>query len=270
MIRDFFQGKWLGHPLHPLLVHLPIGFFFLSFVFDVLSYATDLPEAVPAAFFTIVLGVIFALIASLPGFVDYSDIRRDAPAKKKARLHMILNLVVVALYGASALLRFRDLDSVGTPLLPLILALMAIVLLSYSGYVGGELVYDEGVGVGRHRRKCALPDETIVKPGLPGEFVAVAEARSLKSGQTLLAEIRGTVVAVANIDGSFYAFQEFCSHRYGPLSEGTFENGQVICPWHNSCFDVRTGEVKSGPAKVPIKVFAVRVRDGQIEVQAER
>lgn len=268
-MRNFLQGKWLGHPLHPLLVHLPIGFFFLSFIFDVSGFLIRNPVLVPGAFYTMALGVVTALMAALPGFVDYSDIRRDAPAKKKARLHMVLNLVTVAVYLVSLWLRYPELDAEATPFLPFLLALVAIAVLSYSGYIGGEMVYDEGVAVGRHRRECALPDETIVLPGLPGEFVAVADADALDQGQTLRAEINGTVIAIANIAGAFYAFQEFCTHRYGPLSEGSFQDGHVTCPWHNSCFDVRTGKVARGPAKVDLKVFAVRVRDGKIEVQAQ-
>jgi nitrite reductase/ring-hydroxylating ferredoxin subunit/uncharacterized membrane protein len=268
-MRNFLQGKWLGHPLHPLLVHLPIGFFFLSLILDILSYVTALPALVPGAFYAIGLGIVLAFVASIPGLADYSDIRRDAPAKKKARLHMVLNFAAVAAYLLSLLLRYPVLDSDAPPIAAFAAALVGVGLLSYSGYVGGELVYDEGVGVGRHRRDCPLPDETIVLPGLPGEFVAVAEAASLKPGHTLRAEINKTVVAVANLDGTFYAFQEFCTHRYAPLSEGTFAGKQVICPWHGSCFDMRTGEVKEGPAKVPLKVFAVRVREGKIEVQAE-
>jgi nitrite reductase/ring-hydroxylating ferredoxin subunit len=57
------------------------------------------------------------------------------------------------------------------------------------------------------------------------------------------------VLAVVKLDGVFYAFQEFCTHRFGPLSEGSFDGFDVQCPWHNSCFDVRTGKVTNGPAQ---------------------
>lgn len=268
-MRNFFEGKWLGHPLHPLLVHLPIGLFVLSFIFDLLGYLTDLTVAVPGAFYTMALGILTALLAAVPGLVDFSDIRRDAPAKKKARLHMVLNLLAVGLYAASAVLRYPEVEADAPPVAAFLLSLAAIAILSYSGYIGGELVYDEGVGVGRHRRECALPNQTITRPGLPGEFVAVADAEALQLGQTLRTEINGTVIAVANVGGELFAFQEFCTHRYGPLSEGAFRDHHVVCPWHNSCFDLRTGAVAEGPAKVNLRVFAVRVKNGRIEVQAE-
>ena len=73
-------------------------------------------------------------------------------------------------------------------------------------------------------------------------------------------------MTIARVDGALHAFQEYCTHRYGPLSEGTFENGSVVCPWHRSCFSVRTGEVTKNPAKVALRTFNVEVRDGQIAV----
>ncbi len=255
--------------MHTLLVHLPVGFFLLSFLFDLGSYVTDWPEMTRAAYATMAAGIVSALVAALPGFADFASIRRDAPARKKARLHMVLNLVAVAVYAGSLYLRHGRLEEAATPLGAFGLAVVGIGLLSYSGYLGGELVYNEGVGVGRHRRKCPMPGETIRRRALPGEFVEVAEVEALPEGRTVRVAINETVVAVANVDGEMRAFQDFCSHRYGPLSEGTFHDGKVKCPWHNSCFDLRSGEVTEGPAKVPIKVFPVRIRNGKIEVQAE-
>ena len=59
---------------------------------------------------------------------------------------------------------------------------------------------------------------------------------------------------------------EHYAHRYGPLSEGSFQGYNVQCPWHNSCFDVRNGKVTQGPAKVDLKTFKVETRDGKIGV----
>src|SRR5687767_4557324 len=97
MMKRFLQGRVIGHPLHPILVHLPIGLFVLSLIFDVIALTRDGAYAEPA-FYTMALGVLTALVAAAPGFADYSDIRRDAPARKIATRHMILNLSAVALY----------------------------------------------------------------------------------------------------------------------------------------------------------------------------
>jgi nitrite reductase/ring-hydroxylating ferredoxin subunit len=64
-----------------------------------------------------------------------------------------------------------------------------------------------------------------------------------------------------------YAFQEFCTHRYGPLSEGKLQDRQVICPWHRSCFDIRTGRVLEGPAKVDLKTYSATIRGGKIFIK---
>jgi nitrite reductase/ring-hydroxylating ferredoxin subunit len=140
-------------------------------------------------------------------------------------------------------------------------------LLGLSGNLGGRLVYEDGLGVGRHRRATASPERTyVLASSAPGAYVPVAYAHSLTPGETLRVEIDGTVLVVANVGGQFYAFQEFCTHRYGPLSEGRLQAAQVECPWHRSCFDVRTGKVTRGPATVDLRTFPVAVVDGVVKV----
>jgi len=70
-------------------------------------------------------------------------------------------------------------------------------------------------------------------------------------------------VTVFNVDGRFCATQAACPHRQGPLNEGTLDGSTVTCPWHGSQFDVCTGAVLRGPAKDPIKTYAVTV-DGEV------
>jgi 3-phenylpropionate/trans-cinnamate dioxygenase ferredoxin subunit len=123
------------------------------------------------------------------------------------------------------------------------------------------MVYDDGIGVGRHRRtRGRTPRETIVTDGTIRESL-------LGDGDSLRLDINDTIVTVAKVDGQIYAFQEFCTHRFGPLSEGTFEGSAVKCPWHGSCFDMRTGKVTEGPAKTDIRAFEVEVRDGQVRIR---
>jgi 3-phenylpropionate/trans-cinnamate dioxygenase ferredoxin component len=70
-------------------------------------------------------------------------------------------------------------------------------------------------------------------------------------------------VAVFNINGSFCATQAKCTHRQGPLNEGTLDGSTVTCPWHGSQFDVCTGAVLQGPAKEPLKTYRVTV-EGEV------
>ena len=264
MLKDVLQGKPLRYPLHTFLVHFPIGLFVLSLVLDVGSHVFRSPALVAGAFYTMLTGLVFALLAAVPGFVDYSEIRRDDKAKRIATFHMVLNLIAVALYGLNIGLRIGT-HPASTPALPFAISGLCIVILSVSGYLGGSLVYDHGIGVGRHRRRAATPRKTIHlapdrKPNAPEpEFVAVPGAPALRDGETLRLELDGQIIVLARTHGEFYAFQEFCTHRFGPLSEGSFTDGEVQCPWHRSCFNVRTGSVVNGPAKEPLKTWPVRL-----------
>ncbi len=275
MLKDFLEGKPLRHPLHPMLVHFPIGLFLLSLLLDLASLAfPSIPNLVRDSFYAMLLGVITALVAAVPGFVDYTDIRSDHPAKRTATAHLTLNLIVVALYGINLGVRSSLLLDPKIRPVPLILSLIGIALLSVSGYLGGRLVYDEGIGVGRHKRRTATPESTLYlstanQIGTQNQqgnvvFVPVPAAEHLGDKETLRAEIDGQIMTIVKIDNQFYAFQEFCTHRFGPLSEGSFLGFNVQCPWHNSCFDVRTGKVTQGPAKVDLKSFKVETRDGKI------
>jgi uncharacterized membrane protein/nitrite reductase/ring-hydroxylating ferredoxin subunit len=269
MLGDTLQGKPLRHPLHPLLVHFPVGFFTLTLVLDLISHAFEGQGFVRAAFYALVAGLIGALVAAIPGFVDFSAIRGDHPARRTATTHMILNLIMVGTYAASLGLRWQYLDAPSTPVLPLLVSAGGFVILSISGYLGGRLVYEDGISIGRHRRKTRMPQETIgiaAPPARDGElrYVPLARTSEIQPGETLRAEIDGAVICIVRIDTRFYAFQEFCTHRFGPLSEGCLHGTEIECPWHRSRFDVRTGKVLRGPARVDLKTWPVEIRDGKI------
>src|SRR5207248_10796062 len=279
MLKDFLEGKPLRHPLHPMLVHFPIGLFLLSLLLDLASLALpSAPDLVRDSFYAMLLGVITALVAAVPGFVDYTDIRSDHPAKRTATTHLTLNLIVVALYGINLGVRSSSLVDPKISFGPLILSLVGVGLLSVSGYLGGRLVYDAGISVGRHKRRTPTPESTLhlfmanlaLNENSDVIFVPIPEADRLGERETLRVEIHGQVITIAKIDKNFYAFQEFCTHRFGPLSEGDLQGFNVQCPWHNSCFDVRTGKVTQGPAKVDLKSFKVETRDGKICVGVRR
>jgi len=275
ILKDFLEGKPLGHPIHPMLVHFPIGFFVLSFLLDITTFV--FPKAsnlVLASFWAMLLGLVTAMLAALPGFADYSDIRRDHPGKRTATTHMTLNLMAVVVYAINLALRFSADVSLRVHFFPFLLSLAGVTLLFISGYLGGRLVYDDGIGVGRHKRHLPPPRDTIyLVPPIPGAdavFVPVMAAQQLRERETLRVEIDGQVMTMAKVDNQIFAFQEFCTHRFGPLSEGKFEGFNVQCPWHNSCFDVRTGEVTNGPAKINLKTFKVEVRESKVGILLSR
>jgi nitrite reductase/ring-hydroxylating ferredoxin subunit len=80
-------------------------------------------------------------------------------------------------------------------------------------------------------------------------------------------------VAVFNVDGQgFCATQSRCTHKGGPLDEGTLEGSTVTCPWHGTQYNVCTGAVLRGPAKDPVKTYKVTVDGevGRVDVQQEQ
>jgi nitrite reductase/ring-hydroxylating ferredoxin subunit len=85
----------------------------------------------------------------------------------------------------------------------------------------------------------------------------------IRPGQVGLVRVEGERVAVYNVDGTFYAMHNACTHAGAPLNEGELDRNQVICPWHGSCFDVASGAVTCGPATKPVKTYRV-VMDGEI------
>jgi nitrite reductase/ring-hydroxylating ferredoxin subunit/uncharacterized membrane protein len=267
VIKDLLQGKHFGYPLHPMVVHFPIALFILTLLIDASALFFNAGNAlVRAGCYTLIGGTVMALIAVTAGLVDYFDIRRDHPAKKTATLHMLLNFTVTGIAIGNVLLRSRSLDADSLSILAFLLSLAAVAIVMVSGYLGGKMVYEDGIAVGRHRRNTQTPRITIEAASKDGS-ARVASVDQLSEGQTLRAEVDGYVMTIVRLNGNYYAFQEFCTHRYGPLSEGEFVEHEVMCPWHRSCFDVRTGAVTQGPAKEPLKTFEVDVRDGEIYVR---
>jgi nitrite reductase/ring-hydroxylating ferredoxin subunit len=97
-------------------------------------------------------------------------------------------------------------------------------------------------------------------------FVKVAKASGVPAGVVLGYEVDGRKVAVVNLGGKFFAFDNHCSHRGAELSKGLLEGNVVVCPLHGSQFDVATGQKIYGPASGPIKTFPVKVEGDDILV----
>ena len=101
------------------------------------------------------------------------------------------------------------------------------------------------------------------------EFTTVTRVEELTPGQVEVFEVGDEFVAVANVDGVFYAFADVCTHDDGPLVEGELEGCVVTCPRHGARFDVSTGKALSMPAIAPLPTFEVRVVNGEVQVRVE-
>ena len=95
----------------------------------------------------------------------------------------------------------------------------------------------------------------------------VADIDDVKDGEIKAFDVDGRRIAVANAGGEFFAFDDTCTHKGCPLSDGELDSGAVVCPCHGSMFDVRTGEVKSPPAAEPIGVYPVQVDGRSIKLE---
>lgn len=154
-MKDFLQGKWLKHPLHPILVHLPTGLWPAALVFDLIARFGGGGNAfAQASFYAILLGLISAAAAIPAGLADWWDIKPDKPARKLGLYHMALNLTITAIQIVSLILRLGTLSiAVTVGRLPLALSALATALLFMSGYLGGLMVYDQGISIARLSKK---------------------------------------------------------------------------------------------------------------------
>jgi uncharacterized membrane protein len=140
-----------GHPFHPILVTIPIGAWTAAIVFDIVALTKDAPEPfVEGAIWLVGIGVIGALIAACFGLMDLSTLAPGTQARKTALTHMTINLVVVVLFVVSWIVRVgADRDRLSV--VGFVLAIVAILMLLVSGYLGGKLAYRYGVRVADER-----------------------------------------------------------------------------------------------------------------------
>ena len=98
-------------------------------------------------------------------------------------------------------------------------------------------------------------------------FVKVATTDELEDQQAKLVEVDGQKISLFRVDGTFYALSDTCTHRGGPLSEGTVEEAEVTCPWHGARFDIKSGAVLGPPAGREVRSYPVRVSGADVEIE---
>ena len=142
------------HPIHPMLIVFPIALWIASLVCDIIYHVGShnlFWKA--AAFYSMAGGIIGALLAAVPGFIDYLSLT-DSRVKKIATTHLALNLIVVVLFIFNLGLRFNA--SPGTEVFEFVLTIIALAILAGSGWLGGTLVYEHRIGV------STPPEERVI------------------------------------------------------------------------------------------------------------
>jgi NAD(P)H-dependent nitrite reductase small subunit len=98
-------------------------------------------------------------------------------------------------------------------------------------------------------------------------FVKVATKKELSEGSSKLVEVGGKRIALFKVGDNFYAIDDVCTHKGGPLHEGTLYGEKVECPWHRGRFNLNSGEAVNPPARQPVVTYKVRTDDENIEIE---
>lgn len=144
------------HPIHPMLIPFPIALWIFSFACDVI-YAMGWGGGLwkDMAFYTMAGGMLGALAAAVPGYIDYRSLT-DPEATTIGRWHMLTNLSIVVLFAVNLSLRMWSEPGA---ILPVLLSLIGLAMLGVSGWLGGELVYVHRVAVEPEPRAATAPKE---------------------------------------------------------------------------------------------------------------
>jgi nitrite reductase/ring-hydroxylating ferredoxin subunit len=176
------------------------------------------------------------------------------PERRIGSFHAVANAIALGLQSASWWTRRSGSRRRGAAL-----SIAAFATTGVAGWLGGHLAHALGVGV-----------DTTVFQHLPGDWTDTVDASDVGDG-LVRHDVDGVPIVMFRDDGRIVALADRCTHRGGPLHEGTLDNGCVTCPWHGSVFDA-DGNVRSGPATRPQPRLDVRIVDGRVQVrmQSER
>ncbi len=253
-----------GHPIHPMLIPFPIAFLAGGTAFDFLGILLDRPTFTLVGYYLVIAGVGTALLAAIPGFIDYFfTVPPGSSGKARATRHMIANLVMVALFATAWLLRAGATPPPST--LTLLLEGAGVLLLGYAGWQGGTLVSRNLISVDHRYAAAGRWNEATITPA-PGEPLVVAASDELEVDQMKLLHINGRRIVLGRTADGYVAFDDACTHRGGSLAGGVLICGTVQCLWHGSQFDVATGKATRGPAKKAIGTYPVEVEGKEVRL----
>jgi uncharacterized membrane protein len=155
-----------GHPVHPMLIPFPLALWTTSFLVDILFYFHRGGTLPIIAKFMLAAGCIGAVVAAVPGLVDWLAIKHPE-TKRVANWHARLNVIALLIFAASLYLRMKSGGAamVGYGLkIPFLLSLLGVILISISGWLGGKLSFEHGVGV---KPQHDSPEDEVAKVRFP-------------------------------------------------------------------------------------------------------
>ncbi|HEY7600661.1 MAG TPA: Rieske (2Fe-2S) protein [Candidatus Limnocylindrales bacterium] len=239
-LKDFLNGKWLGHSVHAALTDAPIGLLLAGLVFDFLDMRA-------AADIGLGLGVAAMLVAALAGYADFTD--TDDRARWVATVHSALMVIAIVVLLVSVAMRLGA--PVGDRSVAIGLALVGFLIVSASAWVGGEVVYALGNMVNRHAWRF----------GTSAEWARL-DVDDIPEGKPTAAKAGAHSLVVVRQGETIHALHAQCAHANGPLAKGKIVDGCIECPWHGSRFELATGRRKRGPTTYDQPRYEVRAADG--------
>lgn len=249
-VSNLLHGTWLGHPLHPLLASLPTGAMVSTVTLDVVdALGGHGAELRGASRLTLGVGIVGSLGAAVTGVNDWQHTQEQA--RRVGLVHGALNAAATGLYVLSWLDRGRGRHVRGVAATALGYGVTVI-----SGYLGAGLVYRFGTGVDQSGARLDLAQWTPL----------LAESE-LEAGKPRRLQVAGTGVVLLRDGEQVLAVGEYCPHLAAPMQDGWVDRGRIVCPWHGSQFEPRTGTVLRGPATAPLPCYPTRVRAGMVEVR---
>jgi nitrite reductase/ring-hydroxylating ferredoxin subunit/uncharacterized membrane protein len=247
-LRDFLHGVWLGHPLHPALVDVPIGAWLSAAVLDLM------PGQRPAATTMVAVGTGSAIPAAVAGLNDWASLSRAQ--RRVGLVHAVANVGAVALYSGSLVARLTGRYRLGR-----MLGWAGLSMASGGAYIGGHLAYKMGAGFNQ-----AVPELHRVDDG----WHQVGHLMEFSPGTLVTRKVNEVPVAIYRDGDRITALLDHCAHQGGPLSEGdiTQVDGHacVVCPWHGSTYRLDDGEVVHGPSGTDQQTLPTRVMADMLEV----
>jgi nitrite reductase/ring-hydroxylating ferredoxin subunit/uncharacterized membrane protein len=253
-----------SHPSHPMLVAFPIAFLFGAFGFDAAGRLAGWPGGWATGAYLSLAAVASGLVAAVPGLIDYLyAVPPNSSGRARATQHLLVNVSALAAFAIGW--AFRDRATLVPGAGTLLLEAAAVGLVTWGGWLGGTLVYRNQIGVDHCYARAGRWKEQAVA-GRPGESIAVAREDELEVDQMKLVRVGDRRLVLARTERGYVAFDDRCTHKGGPLSDGALICGTVQCPWHGSQFDAHTGAVKAGPADEPIATCRVEVAGGEIRL----
>lgn len=254
-----------GHPIHPMLIAYPIAFATAAPLADLAGLLGDWPTLLTAGAYASLAAVVTGLVAAVPGFIDFLFVvPPKSSARQRAIYHMVVNVVALGLMAAGW--AFRDWETHRPETLAVIFEFASISCMTVGGWLGGTLAYRNQIGVDHRYADAGKWREQYLEPDANG-FVVVQNANELKLDQMILAHVGSKRIVLARTEDGFAAFDDSCTHRGGSLAAGMMTCGTVMCPWHGSQFDVRSGKVQVGPAEKSISTYEVDEMGSEVRIR---